>query len=32
LPTLHFRHETDLAHYAESLRKAGLARDATENK
>ncbi len=32
LPTLHFRHETDLAHYAESLRMAGLAHDATENK
>jgi adenylate cyclase len=24
LPTLHFRHETDLAHYLEALRKAGL--------
>jgi adenylate cyclase len=24
LPTLHYRHETDLAHYIEALRKAGL--------
>ena len=28
LPTLHFRRESDLAHYAQSLRKAGLAQDA----
>lgn len=24
LPMLHYKHETDLAHYLEALRKAGL--------
>ena len=31
LPALHFRQEADLAHYADCLRKAGLARGAEEN-